>query len=230
MNAYPHELSGGQRQRVMIAMAIANNPELLIADEPTTALDVTVQAQILKLLQELRDRLGMALLLITHDLTIVRRMADQVCVMQNGEIVEATAAGALFANPQHPYTQRLLAAQPKSQPPKPAQNENNILVATDIRVHYPKSKNFFGKTTDVVRAVDGVSLACAPGHTLGIVGESGSGKTTLGLALLRLIPSQGTIVFQGRGYFQTRSRAACAHCVIKSRSSSRIRTARSPRA
>lgn len=198
LDAYPHQLSGGQRQRVMIAMALCNNPDLLIADEPTTALDVTVQAQILDLLQDLKTRLNMALLLITHDLSIVEKMADRVCVMKDGEIVEQNTAPALFAAPVHPYTKMLLASAP---PPLPACADTApppILTAQGVRVYFPKDKGFFGKPKSWVRAVDDLSLTLAPGRTLGIVGESGSGKTTLGLALLRLIQSNGEIHFSGR--------------------------------
>ncbi len=197
LKAYPHELSGGQRQRVMIAMALANHPSLLIADEPTTALDVTVQAQILELLQSLKDKLDMSLLLITHDLSVVEKMADHVCVMKNGGIVEQNEAAALFADPQHDYTKMLLSAQPKSSPPLPG-GEAYILKASDIKVHFPRRKNFFGKTKEWVKAVDGVSVTCRAGQTVGVVGESGSGKTTLGLALLRLTASQGEITFRDR--------------------------------
>jgi len=198
LNAYPHELSGGQRQRVMIAMALANNPDILIADEPTTALDVTVQAQILELLQDLKTRLNMALLLITHDLTIVQKMADQVCVMKDGAIVEQKSAATLFANPEHPYTQMLLAAQPKGLAVPPNDQTPVILEARDIKVHFPRNKNWLGKVQNFVKAVDGVSLSCHAGQTVGVVGESGSGKTTLGLAVLRLIRSEGNIHFKGQ--------------------------------
>ena len=198
LKAYPHELSGGQRQRVMIAMAQANNPDLLIADEPTTALDVTVQAQILELLQSLKDKLDMSLLLITHDLSVVEKMADHVCVMKNGEIVEQNAASALFANPQHDYTKMLLSAQPKGNAIAANQNAAVVMQATDIKVHFPRQKNFFGKTKEWVKAVDGVSVTCRAGQTVGIVGESGSGKTTLGLAMLRLTASQGEIKFHDK--------------------------------
>jgi microcin C transport system ATP-binding protein len=194
---FPHQLSGGQRQRVMIAMALANNPKLLIADEPTTALDVTVQAQILKLLQDLQQEFRMALLLITHDLGIVRHMADNVCVMQKGKIVEAGTAKSLFANPQHAYTKMLLAAEPKGLPPPANAGNPVILTAKDLKIWFPIKRGFFRKTIGHIKAVDGVNFTLRSGETLGIVGESGSGKTTLGLATLRLIASQGAITFQG---------------------------------
>jgi len=196
LGAYPHELSGGQRQRVMIAMALANEPDLLIADEPTTALDVTIQAQILRLLKELQAKLGMAILFITHDLTIVRKMADQVCVMTQGAIVEQGPVAEIFDRPSHPYTRRLLAAQPRPRP-KSMGSAAPLLVASDIRVHFPIKAGILRRTVDHVRAVDGVSLELAPGRTVGIVGESGSGKTTLGLAILRLVKSRGSIRFDG---------------------------------
>jgi len=198
LSAYPHELSGGQRQRVMIAMALANDPDLLIADEPTTALDVTIQAQILALLKDLQSKLGMALLLITHDLNIVRHMADRVCVMKHGEIVETGAAQTLFAAPQHPYTQMLLASEPKGEAAPLAPNAPLVLKAENVRVHFPIYKGFLKRATAYVRAVDGVNLAVHAGETVGIVGESGSGKTTLGLALLRLLDSKGSIAYQGQ--------------------------------
>lgn len=198
LSAYPHELSGGQRQRVMIAMALANKPDLLIADEPTTALDVTIQAQILELLESLQHKLGMALIMITHDLKIVEKMADEVCVMKHGEIVERQSAKTLFASPQHDYTKMLLGAQPKASTKPVNENAAVVMEGRDIKVHFPMKKNFFGKATEFVKAVDGISLQVRAGQTVGVVGESGSGKSTLGLALLKLIASQGQIDFEGR--------------------------------
>ncbi len=198
LGAYPHQLSGGQRQRVMIAMAIANEPDILIADEPTTALDVTIQAHILALLRELRDRLGMALLLITHDLTIVGRMAERVAVMTQGEIVEAGPTATVFDRPRHPYTRRLLAAEPKGRAAPANLTAPLLIEAEGVRVWFPVRRGFLRRVTGHVKAVDGVSLALRAGSTLGIVGESGSGKTTLGLALLRLTAAQGHIRFAGR--------------------------------
>ena len=198
LNALPHELSGGQRQRVMIAMALANDPDILIADEPTTALDVTIQAQILKLLKELQSRLGMAILFITHDLGIVRKMADRVCVMQAGEVVETGTVVEIFANPQHPYTRQLLAAEPRGEPPPASSNAPEIMTSTDLKVWFPLKRGLFGRVLEHVKAVDGVSVSVREGQTLGVVGESGSGKTTLGLALLRLLTSEGAIRFEGR--------------------------------
>jgi microcin C transport system ATP-binding protein len=198
LGAYPHQLSGGQRQRVMIAMAIANEPDILIADEPTTALDVTIQAQILELMHDLRDRLGMALLLITHDLSVVRKMADRICVMTQGEIVEAAPSAEIFDHPRHPYTRRLLAAEPRGQP-EPVNADAKILVmARDLKVWFPVRAGLLRRVKSHVKAVDGVSLELRAGTTLGVVGESGSGKTTLGLALLRLVDAQGAICFDGR--------------------------------
>lgn len=195
LNAYPHELSGGQRQRVMIAMALANNPELLIADEPTTALDVTIQAQILELLKDLQDKLGMAILLITHDLSIVEKMADYVCVMQNGEMVEQNNAKTLFAKPEHDYTKMLLDTRPRGSV-APFQNDAPVVIqGTSLKVHFPKTKGFFGDVTSVVKAVDQISLTIKRGETLGVVGESGSGKSTLGLAALRLLNCEGRLFF-----------------------------------
>ena len=197
LNAYPHELSGGQRQRVMIAMALANEPDLLIADEPTTALDVTIQAQILKLLKDLQRKFGMAMLLITHDLAIVRKMADRICVMTQGEIVEAGPTEDIFERPQHDYTKRLLAAEPKGDPITAPASSPVVMRGQDVKVHFPIKKGVLKRTVDHVRAVDGVSLTVREGHTVGVVGESGSGKTTLGLALLRLLSSKGSIAFKG---------------------------------
>ncbi len=197
LSAYPHELSGGQRQRVMIAMALANNPDLLIADEPTTALDVTIQAQILGLLKDLQQRLGMALLLITHDLGIVRKVADRVCVMQRGVIVEQAPTAQLFKAPQHAYTQMLLASEPKGEAPPLPEGTEEILRVDKLSVHFPIKKGLWRRTVDYVRAVDDISFTLRAGETLGIVGESGSGKTTLGLGLLRLLKAQGRVVFLG---------------------------------
>ncbi len=196
--SYPHQLSGGQRQRVMIAMALANEPDLLIADEPTTALDVTIQAQILKLIRDLQKRLGMAVLFITHDLTLVRRLADRVCVMTEGEIVEQGPVGRIFAEPRHPYTRHLLASEPKGDPPRADTSAPVVVETRDLEVHFPIQRGFLRRTVGHVKAVDGVTIRVREGQTVGVVGESGSGKTTLGLALLRLISSRGAIVFAGR--------------------------------
>ncbi len=197
LKAYPHELSGGQRQRVMIAMALANEPELLIADEPTTALDVTVQLKILDLLKDLQARLGMSMLLITHDLNLVRRIAHRVCVMQRGRIVEQASCDELFRAPQHPYTRELLGAEPSGEP---AANPAGapLLEVDDLRVWFPIKKGVLRRTVDHVKAVDGIDFSLPQGQTLGIVGESGSGKSTLGMAILRLLGSQGAIRFQGQ--------------------------------
>ncbi|MER9159616.1 ABC transporter ATP-binding protein [Mesorhizobium sp. M0715] len=198
LDAYPHQLSGGQRQRVMIAMALANEPELLIADEPTTALDVTVQAQILELLAGLKSRKGMSMLFITHDLGIVRKIADRVCVMTKGKIVETGPTKEIFANPQHAYTRHLLAAEPKGKPPAANAGAKPVMTGKDIKVWFPIKQGFFRRTVDNVKAVDGIDVTVRAGQTLGVVGESGSGKTTLGLALARMISSTGTIQFNGR--------------------------------
>jgi microcin C transport system ATP-binding protein len=198
LQSYPHQLSGGQRQRVMIAMALANEPDLLIADEPTTALDVTVQAQILQLLKDLQARLGMAILFITHDLGIVRKIADRVCVMKEGKIVEHGAVEDVFRAPQHAYTRALLAAEPKIQP-APLNPQGDVIIRTDdIKVWFPIKRGVMRRVVGHIKAVDGVTIEVRRGETLGIVGESGSGKTTLGLAILRLISSKGPIVFLGR--------------------------------
>jgi microcin C transport system ATP-binding protein len=198
LGSYPHQLSGGQRQRVMIAMALANEPDLLIADEPTTALDVTVQAQILALLADIRARLGMSLLFITHDLGIVRRIADTVCVMNSGKIVEQGPVEEVFTAPKHPYTRALLAAEPKPDPAPPRPESPVVISTDDLKVWFPIKRGLMRSTVGHIKAVDGVSLAVRKGETLGVVGESGSGKTTLGLALLRLISSDGPIVFLGK--------------------------------
>ena len=198
LNAYPHELSGGQRQRVMIAMALANEPKLLIADEPTTALDVTIQAQILELLDDLKQKFDMSMLFITHDLGIVRKMADRVCVMNQGEIVENGATEDIFKNPTHDYTRHLLDAEPSGTALAPDHGAPKIMQANDLKVHFPIKAGLMRRTVDHVRAVDGITLEIREGQTVGVVGESGSGKTTLGLALLRLISSQGTIEFEGQ--------------------------------
>jgi microcin C transport system ATP-binding protein len=197
LSAYPHELSGGQRQRVMIAMALANDPDLLIADEPTTALDVTIQAQILKLLRELQAKLGMAVLLISHDLNIVRKQAQRVCVMTEGKIVEQGPVAEVFASPKHEYTRKLLAAEPKGRPAPASPGAPQVMEGNDVKVWFPIKAGLLRHTVDHVKAVDGVSILVREGHTVGVVGESGSGKTTLGLALLRLIESKGAIAFNG---------------------------------
>ncbi len=196
LQAYPHQLSGGQRQRVMIAMALANEPDLLIADEPTTALDVTIQAQILELLKSLQRELGMAMLLITHDLGVVRRMADRVYVMSKGRVVEEGRTADVFERPQHAYTRHLMSAEPKGDPPRPAADAPVVLETSDLRVWFPIKRGLMRRTVDHVKAVDGLSLKLRAGETVGVVGESGSGKTTLGLALLRLVSSKGPIVYE----------------------------------
>ena len=197
LTAYPHQLSGGQRQRVMIAMALANEPDLLIADEPTTALDVTVQAQILGLLKEIQSRCGMAILFITHDLGIVRKIADRVCIMKQGKIVERGTVAQVFRAPQHPYTCELLAAEPKGKAPDLNPSGSIVIKTDDLKVWFPIKRGVLRRTVGHIKAVDGVSIEVRKGETLGIVGESGSGKTTLGLAILRLISSDGPVVFLG---------------------------------
>lgn len=197
LTAYPHELSGGQRQRVMIAMALANRPKLLIADEPTTALDVTVQAQILDLLRSLKGEHGMSMLFITHDLGIVRKFADRVCVMTKGRIVESGPVEDVFSRPQHEYTRHLLGSEPRGEPPPANPTKPVIMEGKDIRVWFPIKAGLMRRIVDHVKAVDGIDLTLRAGETLGVVGESGSGKTTLGLALARLISSQGRIAFIG---------------------------------
>ena len=196
--AFPHQLSGGQRQRVMIAMALANEPDLLIADEPTTALDVTIQAQILELLKKLQTEMGMAMLLITHDLGIVRKMASRVYVMKSGEVVEEGSAEQVFTQPRHAYTKQLVAAEPKGRPPVADDSAPVVVETQNLKVWFPIKKGFLRKTVDHVKAVDGVSLKLRAGQTVGVVGESGSGKTTLGLAILRLISSEGPILYMGK--------------------------------
>jgi microcin C transport system ATP-binding protein len=198
LGAYPHELSGGQRQRVMIAMALANEPDLLIADEPTTAVDVTVQAQILELLRELQAKRGMAILLITHDLGIVRKMARRVFVMRHGELVEEGLTVEVFARPRHPYTKLLIDAEPKGDPPPANLQAKEVVGTENLKIWFPIKAGFFKRVVGHVKAVDGVNITLRAGETVGVVGESGSGKTTLGLAILRLISSEGAITFDGR--------------------------------
>jgi microcin C transport system ATP-binding protein len=196
LKAYPHQLSGGQRQRVMIAMALANEPDLLIADEPTTALDVTVQQKILELLRDLQARLGMSLLLISHDLNLVRRIAQRVCVMRGGEIVEQADCETLFEHPQHPYSRLLIEAEPSGRP-VPVMFDQFLLTVDDLRVWFPLPRPLFKREREYIKAVDGVSFDLLKGKTLGIVGESGSGKSTLGQAILRLVECQGSVRFAG---------------------------------
>lgn len=198
LSSYPHQLSGGQRQRVMIAMALANEPDLLIADEPTTALDVTVQAQILELLTDLQRKHGMAMLFITHDLGIVEKFADRVCVMTAGKIVEQGPVAQIFSDPRHEYTRHLLAAEPKGDPPATDKNKPIVVQAENLKVWFPVKRGLMRKTVDHIKAVDGIDITVREGQTLGIVGESGSGKTTLGLAILRMISSEGRIAFNSK--------------------------------
>ena len=198
LNAYPHQLSGGQRQRVMIAMALANKPDILIADEPTTALDVTIQAQILDLLADLKESEGMGLLFITHDLGIVRRIADRVCVMQNGEIVEAGPTAEIFGAPKHPYTQKLLSAEPTGAPAPVPETAEVVAETQNLKIWFPITAGLLKRTVGHIKAVNDATLQVRAGETVGIVGESGSGKTTLALAIMRLIQSEGRIVYMGQ--------------------------------
>ncbi len=207
LRSFPHELSGGQRQRVMIAMALANNPKLLIADEPTTALDVTVQAEILQLIRDLQRRLNMAVLLISHDLNVVRHMADRIAVMRHGELLEAAPTEALFTRPGHPYTRELIDAEPSGRPSPVPAADGSVLQAEAVKVHFPIRGGFLRRVRGYVRAVDGVDLDLAPGQTIGVVGESGSGKTTLAQAVLRLLEAQGRVVFDGREITELKPRA-----------------------
>jgi microcin C transport system ATP-binding protein len=207
LGSFPHQLSGGQRQRVMIAMALANRPDLLIADEPTTALDVTVQAQILELLKDLQAEFGMAILLITHDLGIVRHFADDVCVMKQGEIVERGPVNTVFDAPAHPYTRHLIEAEPDGDPPQSDHSHPVVMEAKGLKVWFPIKRGFFRKTVGYAKAVDGVDVTIRAGQTVGVVGESGSGKTSLGLALMRLLPSEGEIKYMGKAIHEFDARA-----------------------
>lgn len=198
LKSYPHELSGGQRQRVMIAMALANKPTVLIADEPTTALDVTVQAEILELLSDLQAEMGMALLLISHDFGVVRKVADHVCVMREGELLESGPVEEVFTNPQHEYTKELIDSEPSGCAMPVSDDAEEVMNCQNMKVWFPLKGGVFGRVKDYIKAVDGVSFKVRAGETLGIVGESGSGKTTLALASLRLIKSEGQIVYLGK--------------------------------
>ncbi|MEM7319940.1 MAG: ATP-binding cassette domain-containing protein, partial [Pseudomonadota bacterium] len=206
LDSYPHQLSGGQRQRVMIAMALANKPDVLIADEPTTALDVTIQAQILELLADLQKSENMGMLFITHDLGIVRRIADRVCVMKDGEIVETGPTAEIFDNPRHAYTQKLLAAEPSGEPAPVPANAENVARTDHLKIWFPIQRGFLKRTVGHVKAVNDASISVKAGETLGIVGESGSGKTTLALAIMRLIASEGGIHFRGQDVRQWSTR------------------------
>ncbi|MBH68252.1 MAG: microcin ABC transporter ATP-binding protein [Rhodospirillaceae bacterium] len=207
LQSYPHQLSGGQRQRVMIAMALANQPDLLIADEPTTALDVTIQAQILELLKNLQKKLGMAILLITHDLGVVKKIADDVCVMSEGKIVEVNTVRRLFERPQHNYTQKLINSEPSGIPSPLTADAEKILDVRNLKVWFPIQKGILKRTIGHIKAVDGISLSIRVGETVGVVGESGSGKTTLGMAILRLLSSSGKIIFKGQSIDQLPSKS-----------------------
>ncbi|MEJ2020867.1 MAG: ATP-binding cassette domain-containing protein, partial [Maritimibacter sp.] len=198
LSAYPHQLSGGQRQRVMIAMALANNPSLLVADEPTTALDVTIQAQILDLLEDIKRNEGMSMLFITHDLGVVRKIADRVYVMKDGEIVEAGPTAEIFANPKHPYTKMLLSAEATGRPDPVPEGAEEIARADNLRIWFPITRGLLRRTVGHIRAVNAASFSVRAGETVGIVGESGSGKTTLALAVMRLISSDGPVLFLGQ--------------------------------
>ncbi len=207
LNAYPHQLSGGQRQRVMIAMAIANNPELLIADEPTTALDVTIQAEILDLLKSLQSRFHMSLFLITHDLMVVKKVSDRVAVMKDGEIVELGKVHEIFYNPKHQYTKYLLASEPKGAPEEKSIKSSVVVRSNNLKVHYPVYRGIFRRIKGYIKAVNGITVTIREGQTVGLVGESGSGKTTFGLAILRLISSDGSIHFVGKEIQKLKSKS-----------------------
>nr|HMS45767.1 ATP-binding cassette domain-containing protein [Alphaproteobacteria bacterium] len=204
--SYPHELSGGQRQRVMIAMALANNPQLLIADEPTTALDVTIQAQVLKLLKKLQAEFKMAMLFISHDLGLVAKIADRILVMRQGQVVEEGPVSQMLSSPNHPYTRQLIQSYPQPKQIQPAGDKDILLQAQNVRVWFPIRRGFLMKVSDYVREVQDVSLTIKTGQTIGLVGESGSGKSTLAMALLQLVPYQGQVVYQGQELHKLRMR------------------------